>query len=291
MKPEERAARRRGVICIVTSAFGFAVMAMFVRLTDTFGEELPAIQKSFFRNLVAAFAAGAAFWRAGGAARLPRGKALGVLTLRSAFGTAGIFANFYAIGKLPLGDAMMLNKLSPFFTMVCSWLALGERMGARQAWCVALALGGAACVAKPGFAGADLFAAGLGVFGGLAAGMAYTCVRALGRMKVEGSVIVLFFSVFSCVASAPVMAWGWKGMTMGQAGCLLGAGLGAAVGQFGVTAAYRHAPPRSIGVWDYSNIVFSALLGFAVFGQVPDAFSWAGFALIFLAGVLQICKN
>ncbi len=61
------------------------------------------------------------------------------------------------------------------------------------------------------------------------------------------------------------------------------AGAGAALGQFGVTAAYRYAEPRSIAVYDYTNVIFTALFGFAFFGQVPDALSVVGFAVILLA--------
>ena len=57
----------------------------------------------------------------------------------------------------------------------------------------------------------------------------------------------------------------------------------AAVGQFGVTLAYGYAAPREIAVWDYTNIPFTAALGFLMFDQVPDALSVAGFALIVLA--------
>jgi hypothetical protein len=72
-------------------------------------------------------------------------------------------------------------------------------------------------------------------------------------------------------------------MTMAQVLILVGAGAGAALGQFGVTAAYRYAEPRSIAVYDYTNVIFTALFGFAFFGQVPDALSVVGFAVILLA--------
>ena len=51
---------------------------------------------------------------------------------------------------------------------------------------------------------------------------------------------------------------------------LLGAGLAAAGGQFGITAAYYHAPAKEISIYDYSQIIFSTILGYFLFGQVPD---------------------
>jgi drug/metabolite transporter (DMT)-like permease len=74
-------------------------------------------------------------------------------------------------------------------------------------------------------------------------------------------------------------------MTLPQAAIMLGAGITAAIGQFGITAAYKFAAPRQIAVFDYTNIVFTAILGFALFGQIPDALSFAGMALIILAAI------
>ena len=65
------------------------------------------------------------------------------------------------------------------------------------------------------------------------------------------------------------------------------AGIAAAGGQFAITAAYCHAPAREISVYDYSQIIFSAGLGFVIFGQVPDAFSWLGYGIICTMAVLM----
>ena len=105
-------------------------------------------------------------------------------------------------------------------------------------------------------------------------------MRELGLLKMDGRFIVLFFSAFSCCASVPFLVFDYHPMTAAQVWILVGAGAGAAVGQFGVTAAYRYAQPRRIAVFDYTNILFAALLGYLAFGQVPDVFSWIGFALI-----------
>ena len=285
--------RGKGIACIVASAFGFALMALFVRLCDDFGGEITCFQKSFFRNVLALAIALAVFCRdrrrsrAGGdprvAAVLPAGRAWVPLVLRAVFGTVGIFANFYALSRIPIGEGMTLNKTAPFFTVLFSWILLGERVSWRQFGHLLLAFAGAALVMKPGFRGGGTFAAAMALTGGLGAGLAYVCVHQLGRMKVNGAFIVLFFSAFSCVASLPLTAVDFRPMTMAQVLILVGAGAGAALGQFGVTAAYRYAEPRSIAVYDYTNVIFTALLGFAFFGQVPDALSVVGFAVILLA--------
>lgn len=266
-------------------------MGMFVRLADDFGGAVSPFQKSFFRNLVAVLVAGALFalkWRDAARAPLPRGAAScwWPLVLRSVFGTVGIFANFYALSHIPLGDACMLNKLSPFAAVVSSWLLLGERMTVRQGVAVAVAFVGAMFVVKPGFSlSGDALASLAGLVGGVSAGLAYTCVRRLGIMKVEPVFIVLFFSTFSTLATLPFLLIDYQPMTGAQVAILFGAGVSAAIGQFGITAAYRLAQPRELAVYDYSNVAFAAVMGFFVFGQVPDVFSWIGIAIIVAMGM------
>ena len=271
------------------SAFGFALMGMFVRLADDFGGAIPFTQKSFFRNLVAVVVAGGLFWRTCGRGALPRGRApWWPLVWRSVFGTIGIFGNFYALSHIPLGDACMLNKLSPFAAVVASWLLLGERVTARQGIAVAIAFAGAMFVVKPGFALAGETAAALaGLAGGISAGLAYTCVRRLGILKVAPSFIVLFFSCFSTLVTVPFLVFDYHPMTWAQVATLFGAGVAATAGQFGITAAYRLAQPRELAVYDYTNVVFAALLGFAVFGQVPDLSSWLGIAISVAMGIFM----
>ena len=286
--------RTKGVLCILASAFGFAVMAAFVRLCDDLGAPVSSFQKSFFRNVIALVIAAAVYARTvgGGAGHVGNGKipalsgkGWALLLLRAALGTAGIFANFYALSHIPIAEGQTLNKTAPFFTVLFSWLFLGERANARQALTLAFAFVGVLLVAKPGFAGEEAFALAVGLMSGVCAGGAYACLHKLGLMKVHGAFIILFFSAFSCLASVPFMLHRLDPMTFRQVATLIGAGAGAAVGQFGITSAYRFAEPRQIAVFDYASILFAALFGFALFGQVPDALSVLGFVVIILAAL------
>ena len=288
---------RKGVFCILLSAFGFALMAMFVRLADGCGGvPLPAPQKAFFRNIVAVLIAGWAFEKRCRLRRKTAGSVMFAmpngwrgwtdLLLRAAFGTGGILANFYALSYISVGDAMALNKTAPFFTLLLSWFLLRERMTVRQALCVLGAFVGALLVVKPGFDNVFSVPALLGLFSGFCVGAAYAFLHKLGKAGVDGAFIILFFSIFSCVACLPFLVVGFVPMTGAQMLALLGAGGGAALGQFGITWAYRFAEPRQIAVYDYSGIVFAAALGFAVFGQVPDALSFCGFLTIIAMGLV-----
>lgn len=288
--------KAKGIAAIVASALGFALMAALVRLADDYGEPLSAFQKSFFRNLVAFAVAAAVYWRRRPRVANPAPPAFAkatagrrttfLLIARAAFGTLGIFANFYALSHIPIATGQMLNKTAPFFTVAFAWAFLGERTLPRQAVALAVAFAGAMLVVKPGFAGAHAFPLAVGLLGGAAAGAAYACVRALRRRGADPAYIILYFSVFSCLAAVPFMLPGLKPMTFAQVAVLLGAGGAAAVGQFGVTLAYGYAAPRDIAVYDYSSVLFAAAFGYLFFAQVPDIFSVLGFAVILAALVL-----
>ena len=263
--------KSKGILFITLSAFCFALMNLFVRLSG----DLPSMQKSFFRNAVALAFALVVLLRSEEKFQFNR-KNLPLLIARSAFGTIGILCNYYAVDHLVLSDASMLNKLSPFFAIIISYLYLKEKVTPFQATAVVTAFIGALCIIKPGFSSLTTGPALLGALGGLGAGAAYTMVRKLSLNGERGPFIVFFFSAFSCLVCLPYLLFSYHAMTLMQLIFLLLAGLSAAGGQFAITAAYANAPAREISVFDYSQIVFAALLGFFFLNQIPDLLSVIG---------------
>lgn len=276
----------KGILLIILSAFCFALMNTFVRLAG----DLPSIQKSFFRNFIAAIFAAVMIVKSGTSFRWNKGN-LPDLLVRAIAGTVGILCNFYAVDHLVLSDASMLNKMSPFFVIIFSIFILRERVTVIQILCVAGAFLGSLLVIKPTFSNTDLLASSLGFLGGLGAGLAYTFVRKLGTKGENGNRIVFFFSAFSCLVTLPFLVFDYHPMSVNQTMILLAAGLSAAGGQFSITAAYTYAPGREISVYDYSQIIFSALLGYIMFSQIPDIWSIAGYIIICLMAVLMFLYN
>ena len=281
-----RMKKYKGILLIVLSAFCFALMSMFVRLAG----DVPSVQKSFFRNIVAAVFAAVILLRAHTRPRLTR-DAWVYLLLRAFFGTLGILCNFYAVDHLVLADASILNKMSPFFAILCSYFVLKEKITPARMAIVLGAFIGSLFVIKPSFQNTSLLPALVGLLGGLGAGVAYTMVRKLGQLGVKGPFIVFFFSAFSCLVTLPYLIFNYHPMSASQLIFLLLAGLSATGGQFTITAAYNYAPAREISVYDYSQIIFSSMLGFFVFGQTPDVWSVVGYVLIVSMAVVMFLYN
>lgn len=270
-----------GILYIILAALGFSLMSLFVRMSG----DIPTMQKTFFRNLVASGVAVYLLARTPEKFRI-RKECIPTLFLRSIFGTAGLIANFWAIDHMVIADSNILNKMSPFFAIIMSIFILKEVPKKFEWLTVVLAFVGAVFVVKPTSGVASLPAL-VGLFGGFAAGTAYTFVRKLGKMGERGPVIVLFFSAFSTVVAIPFMIGHYQPMAAWQLGCLLLAGASAALGQISITAAYTHAPAKEISVFDYTQVVFAALWGFLFFGEVPDYISVIGYVIIIGTGIVK----
>lgn len=267
--------RQKGILCIILSSFSFALMNLFVHMAG----ELPSIQKSFFRNFVAMLFALAILLKEKPVVSLDK-ESKRYLIYRSVFGTIGIVCNFYAVDHMLLSDASLLNKMSPFFSVLFAILFLKEKINLFQLFSIIFAFIGALFVIKPTGINLNTLPAFVGLFGGICAGAAYTFVRAMGQRGVQGPVIVFFFSAFSCLVTLPYLLFQYHPMSLYQIAMLLLTGLAATGGQFGITAAYCYAPAKEISVFDYSQIPFAALLGFVFFGQIPDIYSWLGYFII-----------
>ena len=278
--------KTKGIIYIVVAAFGFSVMSLFVKLAG----DLPAFQKAFFTNFIALIFITVMMLREN-IGFAPKKENIPGLLGRSLCGTLGLLCNFYALGTLNLSDANMLNKLSPFFAIIFSIFLLREKPTAAQVLGVAVAFGGSLLIIKPGFADAQLIPALAGVLGGLGAGAAYTFVRKLGKKGENSKRIVFYFSAFSCLFCLPFLIVRYKSMTFLQTLYLIFAGTFACVGQLGITKAYLCAPAKEISVYDYTQVIFAALLGFFVFGDLPDIWSVLGYILICGAGVAMFFYN
>ena len=277
--------KQKGIIFIIVSAFLFSLMNLFVKLSG----DLPPIQKAFFRNAGALIISLAVILR-GRKAIGVNIQAFPLLIFRALFGTVGIVCNFYALTQLQLSDASTLSKLAPFFVVIFSFLFLKENIKPYQAIIVAVLA--SLLIVKPSFSGSNytLYAI-IATCGAMGAGAAYTCIRALSKHKVNGAVIVFFFSLISCLIMLPFSIIFYKHMESIQVIYLIGASVSGALAQFAVTQAYIHAPGKEISLYDYSQVIFASLMGYIFYEEFPDIYSILGYLLIFLASLYMFIKK
>lgn len=273
--------KKQSVICIILAAFFFSLMSTFVRLAG----DLPTFQKAFFRNIVALISV-SIYLIIKKESFLPKKEAILPIMGRAFFGLVGLVLNFIAIDNLNIADAAILNKMSPFFAVIFTAIFLKEKIGKIDVLFLVLAFIGALFVVKPSFNFSSIYAY-LGLISGLSVGIAYTFLRVCGRRGEKGTKIVFWFSAFSSVVLLPLFIISYEKMTVMQFTYMCLAGVSAAMAQFFVTAAYTRAKAKEVSVFDYTQVIFTAVLGFLVLNQIPDVYSFIGYAIIVSVSVIK----
>ena len=272
----------KGIICIIIAAAGFSLMTFFVRLSG----DIPTMQKAFFRNAFALVIAIITLLVK--KQKFEIKKEFGAdIFFRCLFGTTGLIANFFAIDKLTLADANMLNKLSPFFAIILSIPLLKEKPSKTDVIATIIAFVGALFIIRPTPQNMVLVPSLIGLYGGFGAGCAYAFVRRATKKGAATPVIVICFSLFSCMLTLPFMVFRYVHMTPLQLLILMAAGLSAAVGQFAITSAYKFAPAKKLSVFDYIQVLFAAAWGIIFLQETPTILSIIGYVIIIGVAVIR----
>jgi drug/metabolite transporter (DMT)-like permease len=261
----------KGVIYMLISGLAFAFMSLAVRLSG----DLPVAEKVFSRNFVSMFVAIYMVFSSKTKIRLwGKMENQKFLLSRSLLGLLGVALFFYAIDHITLTDANILSRLHPVFVTIFSCFFLKERISKMQVPSLIMVFIFAIMVIKPRF---DLsIIPGLSAVGtAVCAGATYTIVRFL-KGREEPATIVFYFSFVSVVVMLPFLIADFVMPTASQLFWLLGIGVFASFGQFGLTLAYKYAKAAEVSVYSYSTIIFAAILGFIFAGELPDVLSIIG---------------
>lgn len=271
--------RKKGITFILISSFCFALMSLCVKSVPN----IPLAEKMFFRNFIGLLAL---------IPTLMKNKSLikvhnkPFLLLRCSFGLLGVAFYYWTISQLPLGNAVIINKMSPFFVIFLSVLFLKEKVNRQQVFAILLALIGAMFIVKPQF---DLIVLPslVGLLGALTAGAAYTTIKHLSKTD-QATTIVFYFCLSSSLVMIPVMMLtGFVIPNLTEFLFLVGIGVSALVAQMFMTNAYRHAPASELAIYTYANPVFSFILGFIIFLEIPDILTVLGGLIIIGAALFS----
>ncbi len=289
--------KKKGILYIILAALSFATMSLFIQLSG----DVPFIQKTFFRNVIALVFSTAVLLKQGANFKYKKGN-LKLLLLRSTFGTMGVFLNFYAIDNMILSDATTIGKLAPFFVILFSALLLKEKIKSWQLAGIIIAFMGSLLIINPTlivsiFSGAKIETSLMslpaigGLIGAVVAGITYTIIRKLSINGERGPYIVFFFSAFSTLVCLPFVVFNYQQVSFLQLMYLLCLGIFASFGQFALTAAYANAPAKEISVYDYTQIIFSAIYSLIIFGTIPTAYSLIGYTIIIGVAIFMYVKE
>ena len=272
---------RRGAFLMVVSALLFAGMAAGVRVIS---RELPNAPIVFFRHfLMLVFLAP---WLLRGGREAFRTDDFRGHLVRGLAGVSAVACYFYAIARLPLADAVLLNQSIPLFVPLVERVWLGERIPARLWRVLAIGFAGLLLILRPGL-GVFQPVALVGLASAALASVAQVGIRRLTRTE-PVTRIVFYFGLIASIAAAPPAALTWRAPSPGTWAVIVLMCALATMGQLTLTRAYVYAPAARIGPFLYAGPVFAGLLDWLLWGRLPDALFVAGAVVVVVAATMAL---
>jgi drug/metabolite transporter (DMT)-like permease len=282
----------KAILLKIASAFLFACMSTLIRYL---GERFPVGQMVFYRSAFAIIPVAIIYaWRGELAAAIRIGRPMAHMG-RGLTAIGAMFCNFSALARLPVVDATAISFVSPLFSVALSALFLGERVRIYRWSAVIVGFAGVLVMLGPHLnLGLHEAAATLGVVfglgGALFSALSAVQTRALTRSETTSS-IVFYFSVICAIAGLLTWPFGWLKPSWTELTMLVSIGMLGGLAHILLTESYRRAQASLVAPFDYTSILWALVLGYLVFGEVPDALVFVGAAIIAGAGLFVIWRE
>ena len=195
----------------------------------------------------------------------------------------GVFMFLTALRYMPLANAVAIGFISPFLITILARVLLREAVAPARWLACAAGFAGALIIVRPG----------LGVTGweaALPAGSAFCyslfviATRHLGRTE-QPLTTFFYYGVVGTAVTGVLLPVDWVTPTPIDWLALTAIALTAATSHFLLIRAYSLAPASLIAPFTYASIIGATALGFVVFGDFPDEWTWLGAAVIVVAGL------
>ncbi len=259
---------------MVVATACFSAMHATVRFA---AEGLHPFEVAFFRNLFGLLVI-VPVLAARGLAPL-RTERFGLHLLRAGLNVVAMLAFFTALTIAPLAEVQSLGFTAPLFAAALAALALGERVGASRWVAVLAGFAGALLIVRPGVqsvdAGAALALGSAAVWGGVL--LIIKRLAATDSAFTITGYMVLLMTPLSLLPAIPV--WIWPDAR--QLGWLVACGMLGTVAQMLMTQSLRLADASAVLPLDFLKVVWGALIGLYLFGELIDGWTWVGAAVIF----------
>ena len=194
-----------------------------------------------------------------------------------------------AFATMPLASAMAINFSSPLFATLLSALLLREAIGLARAMALLAGFCGVLIVTAPG---ADTFQ--IGALFAIANAVLYGCiattVRGLSATETADT-LVMYQMVALTILFTPLLLFGFTAPTLYDGIAMMLTGAGNAIGQYWWTRAISLAPTSAVTPFYYFALVWSMVLGFLVWGDVPNLGLIIGSAIVVASGLFLLWRE
>ncbi len=284
-----------GIALKVASVVVFVAMASCIKAA---GEGVPAGQIVFFRSLVAMVPVLAYL-----AARRQLHTAFKTNHLLSHFwrglvGVSAMACGFYGLTHLPLPDAIALGYTKPLVMVVLAALLLGETIRIYRWSAVLVGFAGVLIISWPLLTifDGDFWqnTQTMGVLAALTSAILAAFAMVLVRRLVvteKTPTIVLYFSLSATLVSLATLPFGWVPLDQTSLLLLCSAGALGGIAQILLTQSYRYAEVSTIAPFEYTSIILAIIVGYVIFGDVPQWSMLIGTAIVIGAGLFIIVRE
>jgi len=263
----------RAAILVSAGSMTLVVMAMVVK---HLGSDLPAMEILFFRSFIGFLFVLPLFVR--DPMEPLRTKRPGLHFVRGATGALGNACFFWTLTHMLLADAMALQFSRPLFMIPLALVLLGDNAGLRRSLVALVGFTGILFYARPFTAGFEP-GAFVGSLGALAGGVVVVCIKRLATTEPTRVIMFYYASWNAAFALIPALLF-WVTPSVPQLALLAVVGFLGIAGQGLITHGLTLGDATALVPLDYSRIVYAAILGYLVFGEVPGPWSYVGMALI-----------
>ena len=273
----------KGVFLVSTGSIGLVLMAA---LAKYLGSRLPPFEILFFRSAVG-FACALWVFRSDLMEPL-RTKRPGAHFFRGLVGAGGNACFFWTITHMMLADSLALQFSRPLWMIPLALCFLSEVVGFRRIAVATVGFAGILMYARPFTEGFDPNAI-VGAFGGLFAALVVVAIKNLQSSGTEPTRVIMFYYAFwnAFFAALPAL-FTWIAPTGTELVLLVLIGVMGMGGQALITHGLSMGDATALVPLDYLRVIYAAILGFILFGEVPGAWSFGGMALILAASLYLV---
>jgi len=270
----------RGILFMILAAMTVSVMHVLVRYTSTSAGVHP-LEIAFFRNLTTLCILAPLLLRQGRSGW--KSARPGLQAVRGFVGSAAMLTWFYSLYLLPVADATVLSFTAVIVTSLGAILVLGERVGPRRWIAIAVGLAGTLIILRPGVQVVSV---------GSLMVLLSTCLWSISLLVVkvlsrtDSSVTIVFYSAmyFTPLSFIPALfVWQWP--TVAQVALMILIGVLASISHLSMTQALKLADATLVMPLDFTRLIWAAGIGYLVFGEFPDFWTWVGGAVIVASAV------
>jgi drug/metabolite transporter (DMT)-like permease len=277
--------KRLGTLYMLFAVFIFCLVNAIAK--NTIAQYSP-LEVLFFRFLGALIPSWVLLHRDGGVANFS-GHPYGTSFIASIILVLDLFCLFMSFKYLPLADATALSFSSIFFVTVLAAIFLKETLSLSRISVIICGFIGIVIIAKPS-GNISILGATFSLIYALTDAIVLLLIRVLTRTH-KSSVLVFSFTLFATLITATFLPFVWKTPTFIDLSKFLLLGIGGGLGQFFITQAYRYAPVAIVAPMVYSAALWSALLGFIFWAEVPGINFWIGGILVVMSGLYIIWRE